>query len=190
MDSYRLHMNSPIPEDLYVDPPLAAQVSATHQVRHELYEKYGVCDAEAFLVLYMEHACSRTVEQVVAGDMLLPPGTIDRKQAYKEFRDCVDTLSSYSQVCVAKRADIQTLGLRISNSGGTLRDKEELGFKTTEYVAMSLKACRARRRLWEISGLKPIDGAQFHKDMMWYQRVFISDRFAQSGYADLSVISL
>lgn len=180
------------PEELYVEPlpPINIRITPRQQVEQDMYEKYKISDSVDFLRRYIEFGCNRTAEQVLNGEMLLPPGMIDKKIAYKECFDCIEILNVYSQACGAKRAEINALGVKVSKGYSTLHEKELLGLKTNEYVSLTHKACKARLRLFEISGLVPIDAAQFHKDMLWYQRVVISDRFARSGYPDLYDLSL
>ena len=188
MDTYPLLM---CPEELYIDPPIInVRISPLQQVEREMFEKYKITDAADFIRRYIEFACNRSAEQTLNGEMLLPPGHIDKTVAYRECHECIDLLNVYSRVCTAKRAEITALGMKASKGNCTLQEKEVLGFKTSAYVARTSKACKARQRLWEISGLIPIDASQFHKDMLWYTRVIISERFAASGYPDLYDLSL
>ena len=189
MDSYLMHM---APEELYIDPvpPLNVRICPRQEAAFEMYEKYKITDPEVFIKSYIEFGCSRTPEQVISGEMILPPGCIDKKHAYRECQECIEVLNIYTHASGLKRSEINAMGTKVAKGGATLQEKELLGFRTNEYVSLTHKACMARRRLWEISGLNPIDGAQFNKDMLWYQRVFLSDRFSSSGYPDLSVASL
>lgn len=183
MGDYTLHC----PEELYVEPPVE---SVMDQVRREMWNKYRVANADAFVENYVNFACNRTVQQVISGEMLMPPGTVDRVVAYRDFHECIGTIAAYSRVARERREEIDALVARVGKRGATVADREELGAKTTAYVDFTNKAHRARRRLWELSGQIPIDGAQFRDDMLKYQRLFIIERFKASGYIDLSVHSL
>ena len=185
MSDYPVHTSCP--EDLYVEPPVE---SVLDQVRREMWTKYRIANADAFVENYVNFACNRTAQQVLSGEQLMPPGTVDCVIAYRDFHESIGTIAAYNRVAQERREEINALVAKVSKKGATVADREELGSKTNAYVDFTNKAHLARRKLWVLSGQFPIDGAKFHKDMLTYQRLFIMERFKASGYVDLSIHSV
>jgi hypothetical protein len=167
-----------LPQELFCPAPEPVGQTLVQWVEQQMWDKYGIHNPEKFLHDYMLHAEMRDSDAVLACDLLLPPGTMDAKLITKRVQDCISYLNKFGGAVVEKH-----------NALRVLLDKKKAGFATDDdeaalvkikddYVSMTRDAWKARRTIFEISRLQPIDAGRFHADMAYFIRTWISGKFA------------